>query len=313
MRKIAILAPIGAFSLSGCLGVVGPDTVVGLRGEPTQTVQGTIFAEDFRRAYCIRSYNQRASCNGGAPKVPASIPTPAPSPSPTPSPAPVSSAARDGQNNPYIRPMVRSGMMYVRTYCSDYFRSMAVEQRKSRIVRDSIAPITALIAGIAGVRDLGFDGVPEDDILTGAALWAVGTGSVLDIFDEHLLFGANNIDSVRGLAMEALGVHRVAVMGNIDTYEFEDAVEALLEHQNICSPQSLLALTKEAIEAGDPKVENGKSLGDSAAVPEAYKNLIEGLENMTPEDRAALMTQLGITVADQANEPAVIPGRPKVK
>lgn len=251
--KLALLCA-SSLTLSGCLGVHGMDPIIGLRGYPTQTIEQTLFSQDFAKAYCARSGGVsglgQECASGTGDKGILSTPTPSPTPTPVIDPTPT-----QDKDDPHVRPMLRSGMMYVRTYCNDYFRTMAVEQRRNGIIRDSLAPITAVITGLAGIRNLSLGSdIPENDVLTSVALLSTASAAVLDIYDEHLLFGSENIDSVRTLTMKSLEVHKLAVLKK-SGYSFEDAVEILVEHQNICAPQAMLAATRKAIKSGNPTTE----------------------------------------------------------
>ena len=257
MRIRYMLVACSSLALTGCLGIHGMDPILDQGGYPTASIERTLFSQDFAKAYCARSggVTGRGQACGGSTSAALGTPTPAPVSSPTPTkPA----------DDAHVRPMLRSGMMYVRTYCNSYFRTMAVEQRKGAILRDTLAPLTAIITGLAGIRSLSLGSdVPEEDVLTAVALISTASAATLDIYDEHLLFGADNIDSVRTLTMKSLETHKLAVLKQ-SGYSFEDAIETLIEHQNICAPQSILAATRKAIKAGTPVTDQVVPTGAAA-------------------------------------------------
>ena len=55
--------------------------------------------------------------------------------------------------NPYVNSMLRSGFMYNYSFCENYFNVMAKNQRRSKISRSLLAPLTSVITGIIGLQD----------------------------------------------------------------------------------------------------------------------------------------------------------------
>lgn len=148
-----------------------------------------------------------------------------------------------------VNATLSSGFAHIYSYCDNYFDVMGMQQRKSRVARDSIAPIAALITGVIALHN--FENKPnrKEDMLAVLGLTTAASASVLDIYDEHMLFGAENIGSVEILTKNALSAHsqKVRTLSNIS---FDAATQHLLDNQAICSPQHILTLTREAIKEG---------------------------------------------------------------
>lgn len=143
--------------------------------------------------------------------------------------------------------MVDTGVLLVRSNCADFFRRMSIIQRESRISRDMIAPIVSVLSGMVTLRN--FNNDKNGDYLQAFGLGSSVAIAGLDIADKHFLFGADNIHEVQELTFKALVAHQTALLRK-DDLNFERAVEHLIDHQIICTPASILNLTKKAIAAG---------------------------------------------------------------
>ena len=144
--------------------------------------------------------------------------------------------------------MLQSGITLVKVRCNDYFAAKGSSQEKTRLTRSLIAPVTALVTSVFAVINFSSE-QKESDYL---ALLAAGTtfaDAGLKIFEEQFLFNADNINSVRGLTMRALDTHRNAISGT-DGLNFDVAIRQLTDHEMICTPASILDLTREAIDTG---------------------------------------------------------------
>ena len=144
--------------------------------------------------------------------------------------------------------MLESGITLVKVRCNDFFAQKGAWQEKTRLTRSLIAPVTALITSVFAVVNFSSER-EESDYL---ALLAAGTtfaNAGLRIYEEQFLFNADNISSVRGLTMRALDSHRSAITGN-DGLTFDVAIRQLTDHEMICTPASILDLTRGAIATG---------------------------------------------------------------
>ena len=162
-----------------------------------------------------------------------------------------------------IAQMMRSGFMYNYSFCSDYFRKMAIAQRNSKVMRRTLPALTTLITGGVGLLDFASHPGAKEKIVQGIALGSAFATSTLDIYDEQFLYGTDNIDSVEGMTLRAMDAHARQALGQ-QAVPFETAVMHLIDNQNICSPQSVLTLARSAIKAAVPKAEAKQPDGTAA-------------------------------------------------
>lgn len=210
--RLAVMGPL-TLMLAGCYSMQGAHRVINDDLRVTDEVpRDSIFFNDFRKAYVQR------------------LETPA-------------------VDQTLVNAMLSSGFAHIHGYCDNYFDVMGVQQRKSRVARDTIAPISALITGVLALHN--FDNSPrrKEDLFAVLGLSTAASASVLDIYDEHMLFGAENIGSVEILTKAALSVHSQKVL-SFQNISFEAATRHLLDNQATCSPQHILTLTREAIKEG---------------------------------------------------------------
>lgn len=144
--------------------------------------------------------------------------------------------------------MVQSGLLLARANCDDFFVNASALQRRTDIGRDMVAPIISVLTNIVALQSLSDD--RNDRYLK---ILSVGSGAALagiSIIDQHFLFGADNVKEVRDLTFQALDTHQQALEG-MGAGSFEVGIQQLIDHQVICTPSSILALTKQAIAAGE--------------------------------------------------------------
>lgn len=167
-----------------------------------------------------------------------------------------------------IARMLRSGFMYNYSFCSTYFYRMAIRQRNAKVARRALPPLSALITGVVGLHD--FSGNPDtkERIVQSVAMGSAFSTSLLDVYEEQFLYGTDNIDSVETLTLKALSVHREAVLARRGI-RFEQAIQHLIDNQNLCSPQSVLTLARNAIKgakvepAAQPLAPAGAAAGNA--------------------------------------------------
>lgn len=145
-------------------------------------------------------------------------------------------------------PFLQSGFALAYADCDAFFRGTGRDQRSARVVRDTIAPLVALLTGIVALRDFG-EG-REERLLTTLSLWSSVSTAGFDLYDRHFLFGAENVDAVRELILNALTVHSAAVFAEPPT-SFEDAAVQIMDNATICTPPHILRLVREAIRNGE--------------------------------------------------------------
>jgi hypothetical protein len=223
MKKLVMLMAAAALPLSACAGIQGPPQVIGQQGVLPRPLGGT-WEDRFVKSANAAFANQS------------------------------SEAAQ--------KEFLRTGSMLIYTRCSDFFQRMGRNQGRSRVARDYIAPVVALLTGVLAFHDFGEDSDKEQNILEALTLGSNFATAALDIHDRHFLFGADNIDSVREMTLNALSVHRVTVMGR-DLQSLDDAVEHLVDNQTICTPPHILRLARAAISNSKPETvdTSGKPTG----------------------------------------------------
>jgi len=147
-----------------------------------------------------------------------------------------------------MRRYMRAGFALVYADCDEYMSVMARHQGRSRIGRDLIAPIAALITGIISLRNLA-DG-DEQGWLTRLALGTAASTSALDIVDQRFLFGSDNVDAVRGRVTRALDEQGDGALARPPAeLNFERASREIINNQALCRPSGILTLTRNAIQS----------------------------------------------------------------
>ena len=162
-----------------------------------------------------------------------------------------------------LRTFMNRGFTLTYANCDAYFQLMGRHQRRARIFRDTITPVTALITGLIPLINFNSEQGAEN-ALKYIALGSAFTTSGLGVYDQHFLFGAENIDSVRTLTMRALVEHMNAAQGSVEAGNFEQAVIHILDNFAVCTPQRILTLTRQAIANGDVEVRSNGGAPNAA-------------------------------------------------
>lgn len=216
MRKTGILlTAITSIALSGCYSIQGAERLVTKDAKPAEFRYADIkmFVDDFDKAKEFRIRQPDAP-------------------------------------NPNVNSMLRSGFMYNYSFCENYFNVMAKNQRRSKISRSLLAPLTSVITGIIGLQDFSSNPGSKEDLIQGLAIGSAAATSILDIYDEHFLFGTDNIDSVETMTLKALDAHSSLVTKQTNI-RFETGMKHLIDNQGQCSPQSILTLARSSIKNSD--------------------------------------------------------------
>ncbi|WP_152569465.1 MULTISPECIES: hypothetical protein [Sphingomonas] len=150
-----------------------------------------------------------------------------------------------------VHRVLDSGFALIQANCNEYFNQMGRNQRDTRVLRDLIAPVSAVVTGIIGLGAFAKQN-NRTDVLTGFSLVTGAAASSLDIYDQRFLFGAENIGSVRTMTMTALSNHRRAVMDDAPT-ELVFAINQLQDNEDLCTPPQILTLVRESIKNAAPK------------------------------------------------------------
>jgi len=217
-------------------------------------------------------------------------------------------ATADVQNTS-ARLMLDTGFTLVYADCSDFFASAGKTQKWLTFTRDTVGSLGTIATSVLALHNGSKNAVSNVALATAA----VFTG--LDVYTKDFLFSAENTDSVRALVVNALNAHRAAVEGISGNRTYGTVTEALLDHQDICSPPAITALVRAAIKNGsfeaspDPASELAKinknrdekalaDLGDFFQIPGAFSinqaQLVWHLMKDSPSvtDRKAIYTGL---------------------
>lgn len=157
----------------------------------------------------------------------------------------------DGGDATKARAMLQGGVTLVKVRCNDFFAAKGTSQEKARLTRSLIAPVSALITSVFAVINFSSE-KRESDYLALLAAGSTFANAGLKIYEEQFLFNADNINSVRGLTMRALDTHRTAILSD-SALTFDTAIRQLTDHEMICTPASILDLSRAAIDTGTVK------------------------------------------------------------
>ena len=133
------------------------------------------------------------------------------------------------------------GMAAVDGNCSDFFSNAGEHEKYVDFARDIVAAGGTLASGILALTNSSKDAVAIVSLSTGTSY------SALDVYTKNFLFGADNIDSVRTLIMNALDAHQKTVVADGTPWDFNNAMRVILDHQEICRPSAIIGLVKSAI------------------------------------------------------------------
>ncbi|WP_033923583.1 hypothetical protein [Sphingomonas sp. 37zxx] len=146
-----------------------------------------------------------------------------------------------------IDAMMDSGFALASAHCNSFFQDMEVLQRDSSISRDMVAPIISTLTTLVTLRS--FSAGRTDDYLAVLALGSNAALAGIDSVDKHFLFDADNVREVRELTFKAMSASEQELRAR-GAATFDTAFRQLTAHQTICSPASILDLTRRAIRAG---------------------------------------------------------------
>lgn len=161
------------------------------------------------------------------------------------------SAASNAQSLPSstsYQQFMRSGFALIYIRCNEYFDQKGTDQARANLLRDSIAPLAAVVTGLFALHNYKDVANADHDIglLTLGSTTAVAG---LDVYSRNFLFGAENIDSVRQMVNEELNTHASAALG-LTPASIEEAALQITDNQRVCTPAHILASTRAAIANG---------------------------------------------------------------
>ena len=199
IRSISALAVLGAALLLGACSTPVETTVDVLRAEGPITnfagPQGATPEALFMAAYTKAFTVQKAAYESGA------------------------ALATDDQ--PY-RNLASAGFGLVKTYCSDFFRRKGEAQKWMRFGTDAVAAAGALATGVLAIT-----GTSALAVSIVALSTTTAAGSI-SIYEKNFLFGAENIDSVRVLTLNALSSNAARAMTVEGPWDFQFALLSLI-------------------------------------------------------------------------------------
>ena len=178
----------------------------------------------------------------------------------------------DSGNATKAADMLQGGATLVKVRCNDYFAAKGTSQEKARLTRSLIAPVSALFTSVFAVVNFSSE-KRESDYLALLAAGSTFANAGLKIYEEQFLFNADNINSVRGLTMRALDTHRAAILA-ASPLTFDTAIRQLTDHEMICTPASILDLTRSAIDTGTVKARKPDGTGPDGQPSPAPKDAI---------------------------------------
>lgn len=193
-------------------------------------------------------------------------------------------AASSGRSKDAQEAFLRDGFLLVYTRCNDFFYAAGRRKGITRASRAFLQPIAGLISGLLVLHDFGEDSDTGEDILKGLTLTSGFTSSVLNAYEEQFLFGEDNVESVRGLTLDALSVHAKGVLDK-EPDRFDQSVRHLADNQGICTPTHILALVRKGITATQPIVLNPNGQAAPAVPPVAITDQTGNVKRQGNEAR----------------------------
>ncbi len=177
-------------------------------------------------------------------------------------------AAAPGASPTAATAMLEDGFTLVYAHCNDFFLHAGREQSRLLVLKDATAAAGTLAAGIIALSTGGTGGKTALGIVT---LGTSATLSGIDIYTQQYLFGAENVDAVRELTLNALSAHGTTVR-TTSPATYNAVVAHLFDNQAICTPRRIAMLAREAIQNGKvvaSPISPGSMNGRNAAADDA--------------------------------------------
>ncbi len=147
----------------------------------------------------------------------------------------------------HARRMAVEGVHLADSYCELFFRYGSDNQKWLLVGRDLVAALGTVATGAIALAS------HNSSTATGVlALTTAGLYNGVDIYTRNFLFGADNIESVRVMTVNALAAHTAAALPENDNsiWTFGGAAQVVNEHQMICTAASIRSLVLQAIKGG---------------------------------------------------------------
>lgn len=164
-----------------------------------------------------------------------------------------------------------SGVSLIQVNCNEYFNEMGRNQRNSAVLRDLIAPVTAVINAAISLHLFGGLEATNQNIQLGFGAISAAGGSALDIYDRRFLFDSDNIAAVRSNTMAALSKNADETLSAVPG-DFVQVIARLQQIENFCTPPEILSNVRASLKAAqfendasdndDTKTKPGKGEGE---------------------------------------------------
>lgn len=153
--------------------------------------------------------------------------------------------------------MAEAGFGLVRSQCSEFFTSRGENQKWLALGTDTVTTAGALATGILALAGSGTLAV-SIVALTTATLY-----SSADVYTKNFLFGAENIDAVRTMTLNALAEDASETLATpLLSWNFAYALNAIMDNQELCKPSAIMAATRKAISSTRFKAANSTGAGN---------------------------------------------------
>ncbi len=195
-------------------------------------------------------------------------------------------------NQPQLDAMLNDGFSLVYAHCNDFFRDSGEKQTRLLVIGDIVTTFGTLASSALAIGNR--DGNKAADTL---ALVTLGTSSAmagLDIYTQRYLFGAENVDAVRELTLNALVAHADKAR-SLHPATYQAVSQHLLDNQALCTPRRISMLAREAIQTGDIIPSTIGSAGS-----DALAQLGQDLDRKVLKDLGTVLNPPGAVSAAQA-------------
>ena len=170
--------------------------------------------------------------------------------------------------------MVSAGTQLQYQLCYDFFKNAGKEQQWLLFSKDFLATAGTIIAGVLGASGGSGSAIAWVGLSAGAGV------SAINIYERNFLFSEDNVKAVQDLAMKAVDAARQEVLSDSrrNSYDFASGVSALMDVQQVCEVQNILALVRKSISSADP-VAKTKDFVNSFVPDYVKANLGQFLQN----------------------------------
>lgn len=146
-----------------------------------------------------------------------------------------------------LQTMLDDGFGLVYAHCNIFFRSSGEKQSQLLVLSDAIASLGTLAGAALAIGDR--DGKGTGDALAIVNFGTSATMAGIDIYARRYLFGAENIDAVRDLTLNALVTHADEAR-KLKPTTYQAVLRHLFDNQALCTPAKITILAREAIQKG---------------------------------------------------------------